>query len=386
LTFIGGEDHRRMLVVLDSNALFNDGAFTGGATGRLLALSRRGMLHLAVPEVVLLEVERQHRVQVLGKIDQLRKMPQKAREAARVLGMTESSAGITIWPTEFDAESIMTNYRIDLRRRLHDANVEVLSIPAVEHRELLERDLGGRPPFDPSGKGYRDALIWHSILDRCSTLTARDRVMFVTNDLDFGRDQVDGSLLAELPSGAPLIVKVDSLQALLEGADLRQLESDLKAELRDPPAPGRDELDPEPLWMRGTAAVEAAVRAAIDSLDGAWVDIPIATLAALDVPRAVRELEIAGAGPTGNFEWSPYEEMDSTLLGQAAMDAVVVLSGWVAKADAAILAADDIHIDEWDGDFALVNMEREARLIFDLRLDLPGEQVDGLRFTAVEPR
>jgi len=45
-------------------------------------------------------------------------------------------------------------------------------------------------------------------------------------------------------------------------------------------------------------------------------------------------------------------------------------SGRVAKSDAAVLTADDRHIDEWEGDTALVNLEREARLVFDLRLEL----------------
>jgi hypothetical protein len=37
-------------------------------------------------------------------------------------------------------------------------------IPRVSHEEVVKRDLLRRKPFGESGKGYRDTLIWETVL------------------------------------------------------------------------------------------------------------------------------------------------------------------------------------------------------------------------------
>jgi hypothetical protein len=42
---------------------------------------------------------------------------------------------------------------------------EIHAVPNVDHADLVRRSLERRPPFDSSDKGYRDALLWHIVLD-----------------------------------------------------------------------------------------------------------------------------------------------------------------------------------------------------------------------------
>ncbi len=70
----------------------------------------------------------------------------------------------------------------------------ILPLPAVTHEAVLERALSGRRPFDQDGRtGYRDALIWHTVLELAQTTT---NVVLVSNDGDFADST--GELLASL--------------------------------------------------------------------------------------------------------------------------------------------------------------------------------------------
>jgi len=46
------------------------------------------------------------------------------------------------------------------------------------------RALEGRRPFDDSGMGFRDTVIWKTILEECNH--HGERIIFITNDSDFG--------------------------------------------------------------------------------------------------------------------------------------------------------------------------------------------------------
>jgi hypothetical protein len=62
----------------------------------------------------------------------------------------------------------------------------VLPYPEVTHETLVERDLSRRKPFTEKGKGYRDALIWLSLVEALGRADGPKRVAIVTgNSKDF---------------------------------------------------------------------------------------------------------------------------------------------------------------------------------------------------------
>jgi len=77
------------------------------------------------------------------------------------------------------------------------AGFTILPYPDVSHRDVTARALARRRPFDSLGhEGYRDALIWESVLAFARTL-ARERVVLVSrNSKDFA--DAAGDLHADL--------------------------------------------------------------------------------------------------------------------------------------------------------------------------------------------
>lgn len=376
------------LVVLDSNALFDDPYVSRGQSARLIALARASKIDLAISEVVLLELQRQQRRTVTGRIDHLQKAEEKIEDSLRTLQLDADAYSVRLPDfTSLDAERILAAAYSRVRERLIANSVEILPIPTVPHAELLARDLANRLPFDMAGKGYRDALIWHSWLLRWEDTPLFEDGYIVTADDDFGKDRLDPELAAELPLGSTA-VKVSSIPALFGIPKIAALYAQMQSELEVAALASSDrdlveELAARDNHMAMSEAVEAAVSSAIDSLGGE--SLSDMQRSNLQLPRAFDNLELSGAFAKGDFDWALYEQLDGeTLLGQASMTAEVELAAEVEKEDAAVLADPDIHIERWEYDVAHVSTWRDARLTFDVRVDVPGVLVEDVTFSSIE--
>jgi hypothetical protein len=114
-------------------------------------------------------------------------------------------------------EDSLRTYDESLKALLHEFSAQLLPYPSVGHAELVKRALVPAKPFVESGRGYRDALIWHSLLDlaRCET----GEVVFISeNSADWcegGKElRLHGSLAKELEalgSGAASVLIVPNL-------------------------------------------------------------------------------------------------------------------------------------------------------------------------------
>lgn len=79
------------------------------------------------------------------------------------------------------------------RTSVIDAGYGDLSLETVTERSLAET-----PPFKSKGRGFRDALIWYSLLEYLRT-HPEDNVAFITdNSQDFGVGDLKPELMAEL--------------------------------------------------------------------------------------------------------------------------------------------------------------------------------------------
>jgi len=76
------------------------------------------------------------------------------------------------------------NYSHRLESRLKPINGGILPYPSVTHQLLVERELKDLKPFQPKGTGYRDALIWYSLLEYVKR-EHRDSVLITSNTNDF---------------------------------------------------------------------------------------------------------------------------------------------------------------------------------------------------------
>ena len=74
-------------------------------------------------------------------------------------------------------------FRHRLEALFDTANCSVLDYPSVSHEELTKRAMQRIRPFNESGSGYRDALIWESVLRLA--LETSDTVVLLSNDNAF---------------------------------------------------------------------------------------------------------------------------------------------------------------------------------------------------------
>jgi hypothetical protein len=165
-------------IVLDATAYRADPLLRGNAFRILLAGLGRVGAKLLVPEVVFDEV-------VNGFRERLQLLAARADAVetdARRLGLSAE-----VFTQRIDVATETEKYRTTL---LHELGVELLPLPDLSHHELVKRALQRRKPFNQSGAGYRDALIWQHVLD--SLKSTSQNVCFVTANR---RDFWDGKAL-----------------------------------------------------------------------------------------------------------------------------------------------------------------------------------------------
>jgi len=172
-----------MHVVLDTNAWGKPSpALSNAHVDRLIAAASSAGYVVFVPEVVVLEREAHLREQCKASLHRL-------REAANVLRSWSDVHPLT----DADWDTLVDQHVKKFRQSLEAADVRIYPLPQVPHGKLLERDLVRRKPFDAEGRGYRDALIWETILEMLPG--SDNQVVFVTgNSSDFGKSSLDSAL------------------------------------------------------------------------------------------------------------------------------------------------------------------------------------------------
>jgi hypothetical protein len=171
-----------MHLVLDTSILCGD-YHLGGTSFRTLTewLDRAERHTLNLPEIVLDEVVNKYREQLSQNCAKLNK------QVAQLRYLTGSDI---LEPLSEDTrQQLSGGFQATLRIKLDALNTQFLPYPEIPHEKLVRRALARRKPFAASGAGYRDALIWHTILDLVRSDTS-ERVAFITaNTKDFMDDE-----------------------------------------------------------------------------------------------------------------------------------------------------------------------------------------------------
>lgn len=206
-------------VVLDASALMTDYELTAPYSQALLAEGEASRLALVVPEVALAEVRAGYRRELIKSIGTVN----SARKGLKRLGVEVKWLRIEVEPT-------VDLYMARLTKRLEEAGADIATAPEVPHMELVDRAVHRRRPFDDQGSGYRDALIWYTVLD----LVDAEGIALVCADSDFyeapGSAALAPDLLADLPEAdsvvayrtiadcvKELIKPAQELQGLIQG-------------------------------------------------------------------------------------------------------------------------------------------------------------------------
>lgn len=157
-------------IVIDSNIIVKDRRLNS-TTFQILLDPPEGLdLQLYVPEIVLDESVNNFResiYEILINADEFcTNLTEEIVSDKIILYSTKDKNEIASL-SEY-AERKCNEYAKWLDKMLHDKNVQICDYPEIEHKELVERALWRRKPFAKNAKGYekgyRDSLVWESVL------------------------------------------------------------------------------------------------------------------------------------------------------------------------------------------------------------------------------
>lgn len=196
-----------MFVVLDTNALYADPLLENAAGVALRDAAERLGYRLLLPQVVFDEAVQKQREKIVQATSKL-------KDAARLLDGYRLALPLDI-PTDAGfAEAIdaaVLQYRSELAKLF--VGDDRLPYPDDTQQSMAERALTKRRPFLEHDRGYRDTLLWRSILVRAAT--ADDQIYLITGDHGFRRDRDTNELHPELIHEAEeLGVPADRIQLL----------------------------------------------------------------------------------------------------------------------------------------------------------------------------
>src|SRR5271165_2604783 len=178
-------------VILDSTSIVRSDWYLRGPACRVaLHMSRAdSRVTVVVPEIVIREVVGRYAEEVRN----LRATFDETTSKLAGLGVLKYQ------PPEVDTEQAIRDYEAYLRSTLESAGV---SSPIPPHDldilELVDKAIWRRKPFNKSGSGFRDALIWLSVVD-CVRSSSQGPITFVTKDAAaFCDDKAPGVLARDL--------------------------------------------------------------------------------------------------------------------------------------------------------------------------------------------
>lgn len=172
-----------MHVLLDTNIYLSDLTFGKPEHEALRNFLRTSRASIVMPNLVRREVEKNIKSKAEAELSKLRQL------------YIVSLGVIAEIPTNELAErAIKDKFAFELsRNRVQEVGYGEVSLEAI-----IERSLSETPPFKSKGKGFRDALIWYSLLEYLRT-NPEHKVAFITdNSKDFGAGKLKPELIAEL--------------------------------------------------------------------------------------------------------------------------------------------------------------------------------------------
>ena len=178
-----------MHIVLDTNIIVSEGYGTSRRFKLFLSVARTLNYSVYVPEIVIDEV-----VAKFSRVSECetRSLRKHMTNLSRMLSRSLSD------PLDaLDMAGQTECFRNRLLAQLCQAGVQKLGYPSIPHRKVATRANSRKKPFDKKGSGYRDTLIWMTVLDLVPSVDAQ--IVLVSTDRAFqGKGtELDHQLIVE---------------------------------------------------------------------------------------------------------------------------------------------------------------------------------------------
>ena len=146
-----------MKIILDTNVITKDYSLQGGRILKLSDAAKKLGYEVFVPKVVVDEIIHQYR-------DELQDAHHKYLKGVRSLG--RMGFEVKTATEENFIEKAVKEKEQNYLGRLKELGIKVLPYPSVKHIDIVKKELNGKKPFANSQKGYRDSLIWETVLEQ----------------------------------------------------------------------------------------------------------------------------------------------------------------------------------------------------------------------------
>ncbi len=203
-------------IFLDTNVFIDAGYFRAAGAQAFLRTCKFAGFDLAVPEVVLDEVRGNFKKSLYSALVSLTKAE---RQVSRLVTRESDEISLDEETERFDE---------NLEELLQDVGVAVLPYPAITTRELVLGGYSDRKPFKETGEGFKDFLIWKSIVEGIDPADG-PHVFVSSNTSDFAQEKtkdtfvIHSELVSDLPDGV-LLLGFTGRQSLLENHVLPRLD------------------------------------------------------------------------------------------------------------------------------------------------------------------
>lgn len=183
-----------MYIVLDSNIYFNNPLLKRGLLKNIINVVNNKGYILLLPNVIIDEVNSNFRKSSDQAFSELKSAINKINtyvlcEHEEDYEYTEKSAKLN----DFDFEKIMKN-------KVGKHNLIILPYPNITHENIIKRIYSRKAPFTKSDTkkevGYKDYLIWNSILEFLASQSDEKDIVFITDNKNdfcsqYGKNELD---------------------------------------------------------------------------------------------------------------------------------------------------------------------------------------------------
>jgi hypothetical protein len=359
----------RALIFFDTNVFSTESSLSSPSWDSLADAAQSGRGEMAVSDVTAAELTRQ----VGEKSEKFHTVFAAAQATLKAHGVHAELQG----PVE------TASYDADLRSRLKSRQVDVMPLPLLSHAEVVKRDFDGLKPFERSGKGYRDTLIWLTFLEwLANAQNANTPVYFVSTDTGDFSDNKSGQLAAELKAELPVGADV----SLVTMKEIVTTIRDLKraSAMTEPHTPkpndgiGKDEgwhelMEPSAQETAGRSGL-MTFRAIVGDDGEKYVD-PI--LFRLDQVEnvTVSWVEVE----EDSVEATLVDTVSGSTIWDVRASARIEIEGLVHRGEAFVLSsAWDARIVDTDDVYVQVTHSLQCTLVADVRVEADEETADGV--------
>lgn len=180
------------ILIVDTNTIAHGAWRLDSPAWRVvLHQARSGHARVIVPELVIREAVGRYRSELELRLDGVTSVAKKLGEL--VGDMIVSMSDVSV-------DELVATYESVIRTQITDSHAEIVTFPEFEVDSMVQRAIERRRPFDEKGSGFRDAILWETVVsimqaspDSSTILISNDRKAFA----DLGGDHELNVGLAE---------------------------------------------------------------------------------------------------------------------------------------------------------------------------------------------